>query len=60
MLDETARLYDLPDAQAFAAQQPLDRLLGPDEVAAAIAFLVGDGGSGVTGATLPVDGGLAV
>jgi SDR family mycofactocin-dependent oxidoreductase len=60
ILDESARLYDLPDAQAFATQQPLDRLLSPDEVAAAIAFLVGDGGSGITGAAVPVDGGLSV
>jgi len=60
ILDESARLYALPDAQAFATQQPLDRLLRPDEVAAAIAFLVGDGGSGITGAAVPVDGGLSV
>jgi len=60
ILDESARLYGLPDAQAFAAQQPIERLLRPDEVAAAIAFLVGDGGSGITGAAVPVDGGLSV
>jgi SDR family mycofactocin-dependent oxidoreductase len=60
ILDESARLYALPDVQAFAAQQPLERLLRPDEVAAAIAFLVGDGGSGITGAAVPVDGGLSV
>jgi SDR family mycofactocin-dependent oxidoreductase len=60
MLDESARIYALPDAQAFAAQQPLERLLRPEEVAAAIAFLAGDGGSGITGAAVPVDGGLSV
>ena len=60
MLDESARLYGLPDIEAFAAEQPLDRLLRPGEVAAAIAFLAGDGGSGMTGAVVPVDGGLSV
>jgi SDR family mycofactocin-dependent oxidoreductase len=60
MLDESARLYGLPSAGAFAAQQPLGRLLSPAEVAAVIAFLAGDGGSGMTGAVVPVDGGLAL
>ncbi len=60
LLDESARLYDLPAAGAFAAQQPLGRLLSPAEVAAVIAFLAGDGASAMTGAIVPVDGGLAL
>lgn len=60
ILDESARLYGLPGAGSFAAQQPLERLLDPAEVAAVLAFLAGDGGSAMTGAAIPVDGGLAI
>jgi SDR family mycofactocin-dependent oxidoreductase len=60
ILDESARLYQLPGAQTFAAQQPLGRLLEPAEVAAVLAFLAGDGASAMTGAVVPVDGGLAL
>ncbi|HWG14947.1 MAG TPA: mycofactocin-coupled SDR family oxidoreductase [Streptosporangiaceae bacterium] len=60
ILDESARLYDLPSADTFAAQQPFGRLLDPGEVAAVLAFLAGDGASGMTGAVIPVDGGLAL
>ena len=60
ILDESARLYGLPSAGAFAAQQPLGRLLSPAEVATVIAFLAGDGASAMTGAVVPVDGGLAL
>src|SRR3954465_1438310 len=38
ILGETARLYALESGEAFAAQQPLGRLLEPDEVAALIAW----------------------
>jgi SDR family mycofactocin-dependent oxidoreductase len=60
ILAESARLYDLPGGEAFAAQQPAGRLLRPDEVAAVLAFLAGPDSSGMTGAIVPVDGGLAL
>jgi len=60
MLAESARLYGLPGAASFAAQQPVQRLLQPEEVAAALAWLAGEGSSGITGAVIPVDGGLAL
>jgi NAD(P)-dependent dehydrogenase (short-subunit alcohol dehydrogenase family) len=59
-LDESARLYGLAEASVFAAQQPMGRLLEPEEIAAVLAFLAGADSSGMTGAVLPVDGGLAV
>src|SRR5882762_9602572 len=60
ILAESARLYGLPSGESFATQQPLDRLLAPEEVAAALVWLAGDGSSGMTGAVVPVDGGLAL
>lgn len=60
LLDESARLYDLADRQAFGAQQPMGRLLDPAEVAAALVFLASGASSGMTGAVVPVDGGLAL
>ncbi|MBK5220157.1 MAG: SDR family oxidoreductase [Thermoleophilia bacterium] len=60
LLDESARLYGLASAEEFAAQQPLERLLEPEEVAAMITWLAGPDSSAVTGATLPVDGGLSL
>jgi SDR family mycofactocin-dependent oxidoreductase len=60
ILDESARLYGLDSAQAFAAQQPIDRLIRPEEIADAIVWLADERTSAVTGASVPVDGGLAV
>jgi SDR family mycofactocin-dependent oxidoreductase len=58
ILDASAAVYGLSSAEEFAAQQLVERLLVPDEPAALIAWLCGAESSGVTGAALPVDGGL--
>lgn len=60
MLAESARLYGLASVDEFATQQPVERLLTPDEVAAACVWLASDEASGITGALLPVDGGLSL
>ncbi|MBS1887621.1 MAG: SDR family mycofactocin-dependent oxidoreductase [Actinobacteria bacterium] len=60
ILAESARLYDLDGAPAFAAQQPIERLIDPAEVAATIAFLCGPAAAAITGTTVAVDGGLSI
>ncbi len=58
MLAASATVYDLPDQESFAAQALLRRLLSPEEVAAAVAWLCGPDASPLTGAVVPIDGGL--
>jgi SDR family mycofactocin-dependent oxidoreductase len=60
ILDESARLYGLESAEAFSAQQPLERLIRPEEVAEAIVWLAGTAASAVIGAAIAVDGGLSL
>jgi SDR family mycofactocin-dependent oxidoreductase len=60
ILHESARLYGLESAEAFATQQPLERLIEPDEVAALLAWLAGPDADAMTGAIIPVDGGLSI
>lgn len=58
ILDASASAYDLTSTDAFTSHHLLPRLLDPTEIAAVIAFLCGPGGSGMTGAVVPVDAGM--
>ena len=50
-------LADQTMVDAIVAQTPMARLIEPREVADAVLFLASDAASGITGVTLPVDGG---
>jgi len=57
--DMTAALPDERKA-AILAQVPLGRLASADEIAGVVAFLAGDDAGYITGAVIPVDGGLGM
>jgi 3-oxoacyl-[acyl-carrier protein] reductase len=57
--DMTAVLTD-DQKNTIKTQVPLGRYASPDEIAAAVTWLAGDGAAYVTGAVIPVDGGLGM
>ncbi|MFC4784954.1 3-oxoacyl-ACP reductase FabG [Nocardioides sp. MAHUQ-72] len=57
--DMTAVLTD-DQKSAIKTQVPLGRYASPDEVASTVTWLAGDGAAYVTGAVIPVDGGLGM
>lgn len=57
--DMTAVLEDT-QREAIRQQIPAGRYAHVDEVASAVAFLAGDGAAYITGAVIPVDGGLGM
>lgn len=57
MVEQTMKILG-PVADVYIARMPLNRGAAPSEVASVFAFLASDAASFVTGAALPVDGGL--
>lgn len=58
MLMRTAAAYGLGSIEDFSRHQRLGRLLEPEEIASAVAWLCSEGASAVTGKALAVDGGF--
>jgi len=53
-------LYGLESVHQFDVHHPIGRILVPDEIASGIAWLCAPEQSGVTGISLPIDGGMTV
>jgi SDR family mycofactocin-dependent oxidoreductase len=60
MLEASAAIYRLDGVEEFTRHHLLGRLLAPEEIAAAIAWLCSAESSALTGAVIPVDAGLTV
>lgn len=57
LLERSSDIYGI-DAAEFAVHHLTGALLQPNEIASAVSFLCSPGASGITGAAIPVDGGM--
>jgi 3-oxoacyl-(acyl-carrier-protein) reductase len=59
---DTAMTQELSDERRaeILSQVPLGRYASPEEIGSVVAFLAGDGAGYITGAVIPVDGGLGM
>ena len=60
ILEASAKVYGLKSVEEFAKQQPVGRLLEPNEIAEVILWLCSPESSSVTGADIAADGGMTV
>lgn len=58
MLTATAAYYDLSDVEEFSRHQLVERILEPEEVAAAVCWLCDEQSSAITGTVVHADGGF--
>ena len=58
MIDQAWAEYGDGAPELWAAKHPIGRIAQPDEVAQAILYLASSASSFVTGAALPIDGGI--
>ena len=58
LLERSTRVYGLENTAEFSQHHLNQRLVQPGEVAAAVAWLCSESASAITGAVLPVDGGM--
>ena len=58
MLDASAAIYGIDDAETFGGLARIERLIDPDEIAATIEWLCVDAPGSITGSVVDVDGGF--
>jgi meso-butanediol dehydrogenase/(S,S)-butanediol dehydrogenase/diacetyl reductase len=59
-LEVWRRSYSQAHQDAFPLSYPMNRVASPEEVARVVTFLLSETASFITGATIPVDGGMSV